>query len=119
MTAPVVLDAILVEEPDHRHLEAAAHLLDQALKAGRAGPEVHYLLALAYKRQGKLNEARAALRKIASPDANVALQLGLLSFAEKQFAQAEQEFARARQLDPNSYAAGYNLMLTQLCQGRV
>src|SRR5947207_1905744 len=122
-TTPEVLEAIPlevipVEEPDTRHLEAAARLLEQALQAGRADPEVAYLLALAYKRQGKTAEARAAFRKIANPDGNVVLQLGLLSFAEKQFAQAEQEFARARQLDPQSYAAGYNLMLAQLCQGR-
>ena len=101
-TTPEVLEAIPlevipVEEPDTRHLEAAARLLEQALQAGRADPEVAYLLALAYKRQGKTAEARAAFRKIANPDGNVVLQLGLLSFAEKQFAQAEQEFARARQ----------------------
>jgi tetratricopeptide (TPR) repeat protein len=43
--------------------------------------------------------------------------MGLLSFQEKQFAQAEREFAHARQLDPQSYAAGYNLVLALLSQG--
>jgi tetratricopeptide (TPR) repeat protein len=114
----VVLEAIPVDVPDNQRLETAARLLEQALKVGRAEPEIAYLLALAYKRQGKIPEARAAFRKIANPDSNVVLQMGLLSFQEKQLAQAEQEFTRARQLDSQSYAAGYNLMLALLCQGR-
>jgi tetratricopeptide (TPR) repeat protein len=118
MTSPEVLEALPVDLPDTRRLEEAARVLEQAVKADPADPEAAYLLALAYKRQGKSNEARTAFRKIVDPDANVVLQMGLLSFEEKQFAQAEQEFARARQLDPQSYAAGYNLMLAQLCQGR-
>ena len=40
------------------------------------------MLAMAYKRQGKTAEARTALRKIAKPDANVLLQMGLLSLQE-------------------------------------
>jgi tetratricopeptide (TPR) repeat protein len=114
----VVLEAVPVPETGNEHLEAAARLLDQALKAGRAEPQIAYLLALCYKRQGKIAEARAAFHKIATPDAQVFLQLGLLSFAEKQFAQAEQEFAKAWQLDGSCYEAAYNLMLSQLCQGR-
>jgi tetratricopeptide (TPR) repeat protein len=119
MTTPVVLDAVLVVEEDQQRLEAAAKLLDQALKSGRADSNIAYLLALACKRQGKVADARAAFRKIQNPDANVVLQLGLLSFEEKQFGQAEQEFARAWEMDPRMYAAGYNLMLARLCQGKV
>jgi tetratricopeptide (TPR) repeat protein len=118
MSQAVVLEAIPVDEPSNEHLEAAARLLDQALKVGRNDPDVVYMLGLCYKRQGKIAEARAAFRKIANPDAQVLLQLGLLSFTEKQFAQAEQEFARAWQLDPKFYEAAYNLMLSQLSQGR-
>src|SRR5258708_1585127 len=118
MTTPLVFDAVLVDDPDTQRMNAAAQLLEQALKSGHADPNVAYLLALTCKRQGKTAEARAAFRKIANPDGNVVLQMGLLSFAEKQFAQAQQEFARARELDPQSYAAGYDLMLAQLCQGR-
>src|SRR5262245_17038496 len=119
MTTPVVLDAVLVVEEDQQRLDAAAKLLDQALKSGRSDASIAYMLALSYKRQGKIADARAALRKIANPDADVVLQMGLLSFDEKQFAQAEQEFARAAQIDPKSYAAGYNLMLSRLSQGKV
>jgi tetratricopeptide (TPR) repeat protein len=118
MSKAVVLEAIPVDEPSNEHLEAAARLLDQALKVGRTDPDIVYMLGLCYKRQGKIAEARAAFRKIANPDAQVLLQMGLLSFAEKQFAQAEQEFTKAWQLEPKFYEAAYNLMLSQLCQGR-
>jgi tetratricopeptide (TPR) repeat protein len=118
-TAAVDLEAIPVALPVADHLEDAARLLEQALKVGCHDPNVAYMLALCYKRQGKTAEARAALRKIAQPDANVWLQLGLLSFAERQFEQAEQEFAQAWQLDPSSYPAAFNLLLARLSLGQV
>jgi Flp pilus assembly protein TadD len=94
--------------------DAAAQLLEKAVQAGARDPNVPYLLALAYKRQGKTAEARTALRKIPQPDVNVFLQMGLLSLKEGQTAQAEQEFARAWQMDPSSYDACHNLLLTRL-----
>jgi Flp pilus assembly protein TadD len=97
--------------------EEAAVWLEQAGKLGKMTPELAYLLALAYKRQGKLGEARTALRKITAPDANVWLQLGLLSFREGHYAQAAEEFARSAQLDSQSYAAVYNLLLARLHAG--
>jgi len=108
----------VLEAAEPSHYEAAAQLLDKAVQAGAQAPEVHYALALAHKRQGKIAEARAALRKIARPDANVVLQMGLLSLREGQIAQAEQEFARAWQMNPNSYAAGHNLLLSRLTLGQ-
>ena len=69
--------------------------------------------------RARLNEARNALRKIQQPDANVILQMGLLSLQEKQLAQAEGEFARAWQMDPQSYEICYNLLLTRLTLGKV
>ena len=74
---------------------------------------------MARKRQDRAAEARAALQKIPQPDANVFLQLGLLSLREQQPARAGQEFAQAWQLDPTSYAAGYNLLVTRLGLGQV
>jgi tetratricopeptide (TPR) repeat protein len=97
----------------------AAGLLEQAGKVAGHDPQAAYLLALCHKRQGNTGEARAALRKITPPDANVLLQLGLLSFGEGQYAQAEEEFAGAREHDPSSYAAGYDLLLTRLALGRL
>ena len=98
---------------------AAATVLERAAGAASADPAVAYLLFLAYKRQGKTAEARTALRKIANPDANVTLQMGLLSLAENNLAQAEGEFSRAWTMDASSYAICYNLLLTQLTLGKL
>ena len=100
-------------------LAEAARFLDQALHAGCSEPQVAYLLALAHKRLGRPAEARAALRKIPRPDANVLVQMGLLSLRENQPAQAEQEFARAWQMDAASFAACHNLLLSRLTLGKV
>jgi Flp pilus assembly protein TadD len=115
--APVaipVAEAIPVAPVVASPYAAAARHLEVALKAGAPDPHVAYLLALAYKRERKPAEARQALRKIARPDANVLLQLGLLSLQEKQLGQAEQEFARAWETDPGFYEACHNLLLTRL-----
>src|SRR5262249_7148380 len=89
-----------------------------AVQAGCQDANVLYMLALAYKRQGKTQEARNALRKIQKPDANVILQMGLLSLQEGNLAQAEGEFTRAREMDPTSYQICYNLLLTRLTLGK-
>lgn len=99
-------------------LESAAQLLQQAASSSN-DPNVWYLLFLAYKRQGKFAEARAALRKIGSSDANVMLQQGLISLAENQLAQAETEFLRAWEMDSSSYEIAYNLLMTQLTLGKI
>jgi tetratricopeptide (TPR) repeat protein len=124
MPPPVVVEAVPVDEtvpvadPVDSRFEAATRFLEQALKSGPSDPQVAYLLALAYKRQGKTADARQALRKIARPDANVLLQLGLLSLQEQQLAQAEEELARAWEADAGSYEACSNLLLTRLTLGK-
>jgi tetratricopeptide (TPR) repeat protein len=104
---------------DTTGVDDAARLLDQAIEAGCQDDRTIYLLALARKRQGKLAEARNALQRIAKPDAHVLLQLGLLSLREQQLVQAEQELARALQLDPVLFAAAHNLLLTRLSLGQI
>jgi Flp pilus assembly protein TadD len=99
--------------------EAAAQVLDRAVESGCQDANVLYLLALAHKRQGKTNEARNALRKIAKPDANIVLQMGLLSLEDGNLAQAEEELARAWSMDPTSYEVCYNLLLTRLTLNKV
>jgi Flp pilus assembly protein TadD len=105
--------------------ETAARLLDQALEAGCKDPAVIYLLAMAHKRRGNVREARNALRRIEPADANVWLQLGVLSRREvkgsmnQPLQQAEQEFARAWEADPASHEACHNLLLTRLSLGQV
>lgn len=94
----------------------AAGFLEQAVRAGNRDPQTAYLLAMCYKRLNRPAEARAALARISEPDANVLLQRGLLAYGVKEFAQAETEFAQSWDLEPTSYAAGYNLLLARLCQ---
>jgi tetratricopeptide (TPR) repeat protein len=120
MTATAVLEAEVVKDgAKANRCDQAARLLEQALEAGCKIDRAIYLLALAYKRQGKGAEARNALQRIATPDAHVFLQLGLLSLSAHQLVQAEQEFARALQMDPGLFAACYNLLLTRLSLGQI
>src|SRR5262245_41542118 len=97
----------------------AADVLERAAQGSGQDPNVLYLLALAPKRPGKTNEARAALRKIQKPDANVILQMALLSLEEDNLAQAEGELERAWGMDPASYETCYNLLLTRLTLGKL
>lgn len=111
-----VIPVAPVAEPDWAE---ASRFLEQAVKAGNQDANTLYLLAMAYKHQNRPGDARQMLAKIADPDANVLLQRGVLAFADKDWAQAAQEFAQAWQKDANSYPAAYNLMLTRLCQGQL
>jgi tetratricopeptide (TPR) repeat protein len=119
MPGAVLPEAIPIADPIQSQYEVAAQVLDRAVQSGCQDPNVLYMLAIAHKRQGKLLEARNALRKIQRPDANVLLQMGLLSLQEQQLAQAEGEFARAAEMDPTSYEICHNLLLTRLTLGKV
>jgi Flp pilus assembly protein TadD len=119
MATPIIIEEIPVAEVIAPPYEDAARLLEQALQSSGNDAQVAYMLALAYKRLGKVAEARSAFGKINKPDANVLLQLGLLSLQEKQYAQAEQELERARQMDPASFVIGYNLCVVRLTLGRL
>ena len=116
----VTVEAIPVAEAVQPHYEVAAQLFERALStSGGKDPNIAYLLALAHKRQGKSQDARNAFRKIQKPDANVLLQMGLLSLQEGNLSQAEEEFARAWVMDPDSYEICYNLLLARLTLGKV
>src|SRR3954468_20141161 len=109
MPAVDVLEVVPLDEVDPTHYGFAASFLEQAIKAGSNDPSVHYMLGMAYKRQGKTNEARTALRKITKPDGNVLLQMALLSLQEGNLIQAEGELTRAWEADKTSYEIAYNL----------
>src|SRR5688500_5095869 len=84
--------------------EAASAILERAAQSGSSpDPNVLYMLAMAYKRQGKNAEARKALDRIRQPDANVRLQKALLALADDDLRTAEQELERARSMDDSSY----------------
>jgi Flp pilus assembly protein TadD len=112
------VEAVPVAQPATPNLAEAVRFFEQASKVGGQDAQVAYMLGVCYKRLGRLLEARNTFRKIAKPDANVLLQLGLLSFAEKAYPQAEQEFSQAWQQKPDWYPAAYNLLLTRLCVGQ-
>lgn len=112
---PEVAQAV-VAGPRPGDWEKALNLLEQAVRVGSRDPAAAYLLATCYKRLGRLADARNTLAKIAEPDANVFLQRGLLAHADKDFAAAEKDFARSWEMEPTSFAAGYNLLLAKLCQ---
>jgi tetratricopeptide (TPR) repeat protein len=114
-----VLDVISVAPVAEPDWAEAIRFLEQALKAGNQDANGLYMLAMAYKHQGRPGEARQMLAKIADPDANVLLQRGVLAFNEKEWGSAASEFEKAWQKDPASYPAAYNLMLTRLCQGQL
>jgi tetratricopeptide (TPR) repeat protein len=107
------------KEDSKEEATTAARLLEQALGAGCRDPKVLRLLALAQERLGKLREARDTLGKIAQPEAAIFVQKGLLALQSKQLTQAEEDFGRAWELDPSSYAAGHNLLLTRLTLGQI
>jgi tetratricopeptide (TPR) repeat protein len=111
-----VASVTTVHSPDWTE---ATRLLEQAVKAGNQDGQALYLLAMAYKHQGRFGDARHLLGKIADPDANVLLQRGILSFTDKEFARAADEYAKAWEKDPDSYPAAYNLMLARLCLGQL
>jgi tetratricopeptide (TPR) repeat protein len=111
-----VLDALPVVPLGATDWGQAARVLEQALKAGNQDLSAAYLLAMCYKHLGRASDARQVLSKIAHPDANVLLQRGVLSFADRDFAQAGHEFTRSWEMEPTSYPAAYNLLLARLCQ---
>jgi Flp pilus assembly protein TadD len=110
--------AVRQESPSPLFGRAAA-LLEKAVAAGCQDATVLRLLALAYKRQGKAAEAHATLRKIEQPDADVLLQMALLSLHAKQVGRAEEELSRAWQLDATCYEVCYNLLLVRLTLGQI
>src|SRR6516225_6964796 len=111
-----VISVAPVAEPDWGE---AIRFFEQAVKAGHQDANGLYMLAMAYKHQGRAAEARQTLARIADPDANVLLQRGVLAFNEKEWANASGEFEKAWQKEAASYPAAYNLMLTRLCQGQL
>ena len=68
---PDVIDAVSVTPVHSPDWTEATRLLEQAVKAGNQDPQALYLLASAYKHQGRFADARHILGKIADADANV------------------------------------------------
>src|SRR4051812_4305660 len=116
---PELIDAIPVTPVHSPDWTEATRLLEQAVKAGNQDAQALYLLGTAYKHLGRFADARHILNKIADPDANVLLQRGILSFTDKDYPRAAEEFARSWEKEASSYPAAYNLMLCRLCLGQL
>src|SRR5205807_7232375 len=71
---PDVIDVVPVTTVHSPDWNEATRLLEQAVKAGNQDAQALYLLAMAYKHQGRFADARHILGKIAEPDSNVLLQ---------------------------------------------
>jgi tetratricopeptide (TPR) repeat protein len=118
MSSPQTVSAIPVAESVLSRPEVAVRTLERAVRGSPKDANILYLLAMAHKRQGNTREARNVLRKI-EMDANVLFQLGLLSLADKNQAQAEAEFALSWEADSTCYETCYNLLLTKLSLGKI
>jgi tetratricopeptide (TPR) repeat protein len=116
---PDVIDVVPVTPVHSPNWAEVTRLLEQAVKAGNHDAQALYLLGTAYKHLGRFADAQHMLSKITDPDANVLLQRGILTFTDREYARAAEEFARSWEKDPSSYAAAYNLMLCRLCLGQL
>jgi tetratricopeptide (TPR) repeat protein len=115
----LVKDAHSHREADNGDRTTEARLLEQAINAGCRDPQLFYSLALARKRLGHFYEARAALSRIADPDALDLLQMGILSLAMNQVEQAEHDFTRAYEKNPDLSVVCHNLLLARLSLGQI
>jgi tetratricopeptide (TPR) repeat protein len=97
----------------------AARLFEQATRAGVQDPPALMLQALAYKHLGRTGEARQTLSRLNNPDANVFIQRGLLTFKDKEYAAAADDFQAALTRDPANFVAAFNLFLARLWDNKL
>ncbi len=108
------------EELSKEAFDLAIKELSKALELKSDYAPAHYLLAVVYDQQGKLEEAISKLQdtKRTSPnDAGIAFQLGLLHWRNEDIEQAQQELERAVELLPRYSNARYMLGLVYDRQG--
>ncbi len=102
------------EDLAKENLNLALESLKAAINLKPDYAPAHYLLAVAYDQQGKVEEAISKLEEtqIISPqDSGVAFQLGLLYWRKEKIKEARQQFEKAVILNPNYSNAGYMLGL--------
>lgn len=101
-------------------LAALAPLLEKTTRSRGAGQwPAALLLAIVYRRQEKLAEAREVLRRPGAPTPDALRQLGLIALQDRQPAFAEEAFARALQLEPDDETTAINLLWTRLSLGQL
>lgn len=101
-------------------LETAETHLKKALAAGPNQPYPRRLLAAALLKRGQVNEAESTLKPLnplESEDAATLIVAGEIALAKRNFPQAEQYFAKAAEINPDSAAIRTELGLARLAQG--
>lgn len=102
------------EDLKQEHLNFATENLKRAIELKSDYAPAHYLLAVVYDQQEKLEQAISKLEEtkiIASQDSGIAFQLGLLYWRKQQLNETQTEFERAVSLNPNYSNARYMLGL--------
>ncbi|OHA65973.1 MAG: hypothetical protein A2672_00060 [Candidatus Wildermuthbacteria bacterium RIFCSPHIGHO2_01_FULL_49_22b] len=101
-------------------LENALENLQKALALKSDYAPAHYLLAVVYEQQGKVEEAVAKLEEtklIAQNDVGLAFQLGVIYWQRQEWDKAALELERARRINPNYSNARYILGLVYDVKG--
>lgn len=102
---------------DKEKNEAFSSAIENLSKAIDLKPDyapAHYLMAVVYDQQGKIEEAIKKLgtaKNIASYDAGIAFQRGLLFWRKNEHEEAKKDFERAIELNPDFSNARYMLGL--------
>lgn len=101
-------------------LENALSNLQKAIDLKSDYSSAHYLLAVVYDQQGKIDEAISKLeetKKIAPNDIGLGFQLGVAYWRNEDVEKARVEFERIKALNPNYSNARYMLGLAYDAQG--
>ena len=101
--------------------ENALTNLKKAIELKEDYSPAHYLIAVVYEQQGKIQEAIAKLEETRArtpDDIGVAFQLGSLYYRKNQLEKAQQEFERAKRVNPDYSNARYMLGLVYDRQGK-
>jgi len=96
------------------NLRLAQENFEKAISLKSDYAPAHFLMAMIYVREGKIEEAIDKLemtKGVAPSDTGLAFQLGLIYYNDEQFNKAKAEFERAILLDPNYSNARYFLGL--------
>ncbi|MFL5341273.1 MAG: tetratricopeptide repeat protein [Gemmataceae bacterium] len=100
------------------NFDSVLPLLDRASKS-RSPQQLlaALLLSRIHRRHNRIPEAREALRRPGAMPVPVLLELGVVSAMDRQLSQAEEVFARVRQLEPDNPTANVNLFWARLSLG--
>ncbi len=103
-----------LDEEKNEAFSFAIENLNRAIELKPDYAPAHYLMAVVYDQQGKIEEAIKKLgvaKNIAAHDAGIAFQRGLLFWRKNEYREAKKDFERAIELNPEFSNARYMLGL--------